>query len=245
MHNSLTNRLRHMKNPAARARVALAARTVWMVWAIIPLIVLADQLVKWTVKLNMQLYQCIELTDWMKIVFTENKGMAFGMQFIGTWGLALFRIVAICFFVSKLRHLLRHRHPAGFLVGLSLIVAGAAGNLIDNTFYGLIFTESTTQAVAQLTALGTGYGHVLTGRVVDMFYFPLFQWPQWMPLLGGGTFFGAIFNVADAAISCGTLYLLCMHSRRLMSLFDSELYATVMSEDAQRRLKAKSTQCQA
>ena len=99
------------------------------------------------------------------------------------------------------------------------VVAGAAGNIIDNFFYGLIFSESgrSLDQVAHFTAFGEGYGGFLTGRVVDMFYFPLFTWPDWMPLLGGNVFFGAVFNFADAAISCGGIALVFFF-RRFLSI---------------------------
>lgn len=161
----------------------------------------------------MMLHESIHVTDWFQILFTENRGMAFGMDFISTLGLALFRFIAIGGFIYILIQAIRRKMSIGLVVSLSLIVAGAIGNLIDNCFYGLMFTESPSVALglfeepAKVVAFGQGYGEFLTGKVVDMFYFPLFYWPDWMPFVGGDVFFGAIFNIADAAISCGAVAL--------------------------------------
>ena len=164
----------------------------------------------------MSLYERIPVTSWFQICFTENDGMAFGMDFVGTMFLTIFRVIAVVVFAFILRRIIRHRYPMGLVVCLSLIVAGAAGNIVDNCFYGLIFTESHPGALpARLVSWGSGYGQFLSGHVVDMFYFPLFVWPDWVPLLGGEVFFNAIFNFADAAISCGAVALLLFYYRFL------------------------------
>ena len=178
-------------------------------------ILLIDQFIKWEVKTNMSLYERIEITSWFHLLFTENQGMAFGMQFVGTLVLALFRVIAIAFFLYYLIRLCRKESPWGLIICVSAIVAGAVGNVIDNCLYGLIYTESTYMEPAHLTALGQGYGNFLEGRVVDMFYFPLFTWPDWVPFLGGEVFFNAIFNFADASISCGIVALLLFYSGHL------------------------------
>ena len=123
---------------------------------------------------------------------------------------------------------MKKRAPKGFIVCLSLIISGAFGNIVDNAFYGLIFTESAPYYAASSGALpahfvtmGQGYGIFLHGHVVDMFYFPLFQWPDWVPLLGGGTFFGAIFNFADAAISVGAAAMILFYYKHLSLLMNS------------------------
>lgn len=161
----------------------------------------------------MSLYEKIHVADWFQICFTENEGMAFGMDFIGTMFLTIFRVIAVAVFVVILTRLVRRSYPMGLIVCLSMIVAGAVGNIIDNCFYGLIFTESIPYAApAVQVPLGQGYGTFLSGRVVDMFYFPLFTWPDWVPFLGGRVFFNAVFNFADASISCGAAaLLLCYH----------------------------------
>jgi len=184
--------------------------------AIIVFVLVADQLIKFWVKTNMSLYERIEVTDWFQLCFTENEGMAFGMDFIGTMFLTVFRVIAVAVFAVILVRIIRRRYPVGLIVCLSFIVAGAAGNIIDNSIYGLIFTQSLPGgAPAELVAWGSGYGSFLSGHVVDMFYFPLFVWPDWVPFLGGKVFFNAIFNFADAAISCGAIALLLSYYRYL------------------------------
>lgn len=164
----------------------------------------------------MSLYERIEVTDWFQLCFTENEGMAFGMDFIGTMFLTVFRVIAVAVFAVILVRIIRRRYPVGLIVCLSFIVAGAAGNIIDNSIYGLIFTQSVPgSAPAELVPWGSGYGSFLSGHVVDMFYFPLFVWPDWLPFLGGKVFFNAIFNFADAAISCGAVALLLCYYRYL------------------------------
>ena len=175
-------------------------------------VIIIDQLIKFDIKTTFLLHEdfCVA-GDWFHILFTENRGMAFGMRFVGTMFLALFRIVAIGFFCLVLARLIKRKAPYGVIVCVAMIIAGASGNIIDNMFYGLIFTESTPFSLAQLVPMGQGYGSFMSGKVVDMFYFPLFTWPDWMPLVGGNTFFGAIFNFADAAISCGAVALLLFY----------------------------------
>ena len=181
-------------------------------WAVALLIVAADQVVKYLVKTNFSLFESVEVTPWFHIFFTENTGMAFGMQFMATAFLAVFRVVAIAYFSIVLRRIIHSQLSWGILVCFSLIIAGAVGNLIDNACYGLIYTESLPFGEpAALTAWGEGYGSFLSGRVVDMFYFPFFTWPEQLPWIGGQTFFGAVFNLADAAISVGFVCLLFYH----------------------------------
>ncbi len=189
--------------------------------AIIFLVLLFDQIIKFQVKTNLLLHERIEVTNWFHILFTENRGMAFGMDFIGTTFLTLFRFAAVILFsVILVRTLRNTRYPVGLVICLSLVVAGAAGNIVDNCFYGLIFSESpeyssffATGMPAVLVPFGEGYGGFLSGRVVDMFYFPLFVWPEWIPFVGGEYFFNAIFNFADAAISCGAIALFLFYRK--------------------------------
>ena len=191
-------------------------RQAWLAATLTVVIIVADQIVKWAVKTHLPLYDQVEVTSWFRILFTENQGMAFGMQIVGTLFLALFRVAAIALFVTALVHAIRRGVPTGLVVCLTMVIAGAAGNIIDNAFYGLIYSESLPYDVpAQLVPFGQGYGSFLQGRVVDMFYFPLFTWPEWMPLVGGDTFFGAVFNLADASISCGAVALALFYFRYL------------------------------
>lgn len=193
------------------AHASIKKRSLIAVTVVLGVIII-DQLIKFDIKTTFLLHEdfCVA-GDWFHILFTENRGMAFGMQFVGTMFLALFRIVAIGFFCLVLARLIKRKAPYGVIVCVAMIIAGASGNIIDNMFYGLIFTESTPFSLAQLVPMGQGYGSFMSGKVVDMFYFPLFTWPDWMPLVGGNTFFGAIFNFADAAISCGAVALLLFY----------------------------------
>jgi signal peptidase II len=175
-----------------------------------------DQIIKVAVKTNMHLYESIKVTDWFQIYFIENRGMAFGMDFIGTTFLSIFRIIAIIVFCVLLVRIIRRRLPIGLIACVSLVVAGAMGNIIDNFCYGMIFTESTPFQVSSLVGWGEGYGQMMSGRVVDMFYFPLFTWPEWMPWVGGDVFFGAVFNFADAAISCGAVAILIFYNKYII-----------------------------
>ena len=169
-----------------------------------------DQVIKILVKTNMALGEHFNvLGNWFQILFIENEGMAFGMAFGGVAGkyvLTVFRLVlfaALFWWIGKL--LKRDKPvPPGVLVGLTLIAAGALGNLLDCLFYGLVFTESTRTAVATLGH----YAPFLQGKVVDMFYFPLWTWPSWVPGLGGHVFFEPIFNFADSCVSVGAIYLI-------------------------------------
>lgn len=195
------------------------------------LLVVIDQAVKVLVKTNMTLGESIPVFgNWFQLLFIENEGMAFGMKFGGWVGkllLSLFRIVLfgfLCWLITKLarrgvgkeedgvRQTLATdgRVPTGVLVGLTLITAGAMGNIIDSLFYGLVFSASGPASVA---VLGGHYAPFLFGKVVDMLYFPLFTWPSWMPIVGGEVFFGPVFNFADSCVTVGALYLLCFRWR--------------------------------
>ncbi len=172
-------------------------------------LVLVDQVIKILVKTNMTLGEHFSVFgDWFQILFIENKGMAFGMSFggvIGKYILTLFRIglfAALCWWISSL--LKKKDVPTGVLVGLTLITAGALGNIVDCLFYGLVFSESTPMAVATLGH----YAPFMQGKVVDMLYFPLWIWPDWMPLVGGDIFFEPVFNFADSCVTVGAFYLI-------------------------------------
>lgn len=183
---------------------------------LILLLLLIDQVVKFTVKLDMKLYESIPVFgNWFIIHFIENPGAAFGMQLGGEWGkllLSLIRIAAIALIAWYLHKLVKSSAPKGVLIGFALILAGAIGNMIDSAFYGLIFSESTPYAAATLFPEGGGYASFLHGKVVDMLYFPIISstWPQWMPWVGGRdfTFFSPVFNLADSYITVAVFYLL-------------------------------------
>ncbi len=178
-------------------------------------IIVIDQAIKIAVKTHMFLHQSIRVTDWFYLLFTENNGMAFGWEFLNKYFLTSFRILLTAFIIYYLHKVIRRGVSWGYLICLGLVLAGAAGNIIDCVFYGLIFNNPPSPMVAEFVPLGTGYAPVLLGRVVDMFYFPLVEWnwPVWMPVLGGNhfVFFSPIFNFADASISCGIVALLLFY----------------------------------
>ena len=177
-------------------------------------ILIADQILKIWIKLNLNLGEEIALIgDWCKIHFIENEGMAFGMAFGGSWGklfLTLFRIAASVAIFIYLKKLIKRKESKLVIYSMALIFAGAVGNIIDSLFYGLIFSDSSFFHSAEI--FQGGYGSFLHGRVVDMFYFPLIDttFPNWLPLVGGQPFqfFNAIFNIADISITFGVLILI-------------------------------------
>ncbi|MFA6325782.1 MAG: lipoprotein signal peptidase [Bacteroidales bacterium] len=180
-------------------------------------VLLLDQAFKIWIKTHFTLHQSVNvLGDWFQLCFVENEGMAFGMVLGGDFGklfLSLFRIVLSAGIIWYIRKLLKNPEaPMGVLVGLSMVLVGALGNIIDSAFYGLIFSESGVTSVATLFPPEGSYGTFLHGKVVDMLYFPLVDTvlPDNFPILGGRrfVFFQFIFNVADSAITCGAAYLL-------------------------------------
>jgi signal peptidase II len=184
---------------------------------LIILVLVVDQALKVWIKTNMMLGQEIAFFDWFIIHFTENKGMAFGMEFggnIGKYILSIFRIIAITAIGFYLTQLVKLNTKKGIVFSIALILAGAIGNMIDSAFYGLIFSESYGQIASVFEG---GYSGILQGKVVDMFYFPLFKGilPSWIPFKGGDyfIFFRPVFNVADAAISVGVINLLIFHRK--------------------------------
>lgn len=184
----------------------------WVLWAIVIGLLVLDQIVKLSVKTTMTLGESHNvLGDWFRWCFVENEGAAFGMSLGGNYGkliLSLFRIVAIGALAWFVGHLRKQKAPTGVVIGFVMILAGAIGNMIDSAFYGLIFSESTFTSVAQLLPEGGGYAPFLHGKVVDMLYFPLFHWPEWLPLIGGDLFFSPVFNFADSYITIAVFYLL-------------------------------------
>ena len=165
----------------------------------------ADQIIKFAVKLSMFKHESIRVFDWFYIYFVENKGMAFGMELFDKVFLTGFRMVAVVFICYYLFKIIKNlKFPTGYILCVAFVLAGAIGNLIDSMIYGEIFTDSDGR-VAELVPFGEGYGQFLHGQVVDMFYFPLFDYDLWG---FRGTFFGAVFNFADACVTCGAIYLL-------------------------------------
>ncbi len=190
---------------------------------IILAVLLADQALKFWVKLDFYLGESVPLFGqghtWAYLQFVENRGMAFGLEFGGAMGkiaLTLFRMVAVVGIGYLLWKAVRHKRSSGLVVSLALIFAGAMGNIIDSAIYGLIFDASTPFQKAVLFPADGGYASFLHGAVVDMFYFPLLQgqFPAWVPFWGGEefVFFRPVFNIADAAISVGVVMLIVVQN---------------------------------
>lgn len=185
---------------------------------IIILVIAADQILKIWIKTHFYLGEQLVITDWFRLLFVENNGMAFGMEVGSKLFLSVFRVVALiagCWYLWKIKD--NARFATGFVVCIGLIIAGTAGNIIDCIFYGVMFNDPFPPEVATMFPPDGGYAPLLHGKVVDMLYFPLFSfvWPQWMPLVGGETFlfFQPVFNIADAAISVGIIIILIFYSK--------------------------------
>ena len=184
--------------------------------------IIIDQIIKIWVKTNMYMHEVIDVTPWFKILFTENRGMAFGMELMDKLFLTSFRIFAVAFLIYIIGKRIRQGIDYLFLVCLSLILAGAMGNILDCLFYGMVFNNPPTPLVAEFVPWGTGYDTIFYGRVVDMFYFPLVEWnwPGWLPFFGGEhfIFFSPIFNFADACISCGVIMVVLFCRNQMQAL---------------------------
>jgi signal peptidase II len=189
---------------------------------IVVAILLIDQVIKLWVKTHMALHESIHITDWFYIAFIENNGMAYGMQLGSKLILSLFRVFAISALSYYVWLQVRKNARFGYVVCLSMIVAGAVGNLIDCMFYGLMFEPSTAYSVSSITSFGDGYAPFLMGKVVDMFYFPLIvtTYPDWFPVWGGEEFifFSPVFNFADSAISVGVAVLLLFYRKEISEI---------------------------
>lgn len=186
---------------------------------LIVVILLIDQISKFYIKTHFVLGEAVEVFDWFKILFVENKGMAWGAQIPGEYGkliLTSFRLVAIVAIGYWLWDSVRKNASKVLIAAIALIFAGAMGNIIDSVFYGVVFDSSLHQVATFLPENG-GYSSWFHGNVVDMFYFPLWQGylPEWLPFWGGEhfTFFEPVFNVADTAISVGVGLLIVFHKK--------------------------------
>lgn len=180
--------------------------------ALVLVLIVIDQIIKISIKTNFCLHESVHITDWCYLSFIENNGMAYGMSFIPKYALSVFRAVACVVLIWYIYKQIIAGSRLRWVVLLSVLLAGAFGNLIDCMFYGMIFTGSTPWMPAQAVDFGTGYSSFLTGKVVDMFYFPLIvtQYPSWFPIYAGQPFifFSPVFNFADACVSVSVVAIL-------------------------------------
>lgn len=196
-------------------------------------ILITDQVIKFIVKTNMYLGESIPVFgEWFQIYFIENNGMAFGYEFGGKLGKVLltsFRIVAVTGLLFFIRAMIKKGAPTGFILALAMITAGAAGNIFDSMFYGMIFSESSYgnplvegSGIAALFPEGGGYGTFMHGKVVDWTYFPIIKghWPEWFPWKSGQQylFFRPIFNLADSCITVGVGWVLLFQRKFLRTV---------------------------
>ena len=198
------------------------AKRGWLAALIVVAILVIDQVIKIWVKTHMTLHEQIEIFSWFKIVFIENNGMAYGMEIGSKLVLSLFRVFAVSVLGDYIAQQVRKQARYGYLICLSMVMAGAAGNIFDSMFYGLIFNASSEFYTSYFVPFGTGYASFLMGKVVDMFYFPLIvtTWPDWVPMFGGQpyVFFSPVFNFADASISVSVVLVLLFYRKEISEI---------------------------
>ena len=180
------------------------------------LILFVDQAIKIYIKLHFALGDHVNVLNWFQIYFIENNGMAFGMELIGKLFLTLFRIIAVVALGYYIYILIKKQFRSGYILTISLVLAGAAGNIIDSVFYGLFFNESNGQ-IATFLPEGGGYASLFHGKVVDMLYFPIIR-----NSLGETVFFSPVFNIADSAISVAVVIILIFYRKELNDSLESK-----------------------
>jgi signal peptidase II len=192
------------------------------------LVLLLDQALKIWVKTHFYIGQSIEITPWFHLLFVENNGMAFGMEFMGKLLLSIFRIVAIGFIGYYVYLLNKKQYRFGFILAIALILAGAIGNVIDGAFYGMVFNSSEGQIATFLNHPEgqQSYSSFLHGKVVDMLYFPLIKNAR-----GETLFFSPVFNIADTAITVGAFLVLLFYRKELNESLDSPKKKEISAED--------------
>ena len=224
--------IKNDNSPGGVVPSGLRRNAGWLAAAIIAAVLIVDQIVKIYVKTHFYLGEGVEVAPWFQIKFIENNGMAFGIELWNKLLLTFGRIVAVglfIWFITKIKD--DYNIRTGFIVTVALITAGAAGNIFDCVFYGEIFNDPMPPQVAQLFPVGGGYASWFEGRVVDMLYFPFFDfyWPEWMPFVGGKyyEFFAYIFNIADASICVGVAMLILFYSKDFSRAFGSDAKESV------------------
>ena len=214
-----------------------------MVILLVLSILLVDQTIKIAVKTNMTLHECIPVFSWFKILFIENNGMAYGMEIGSKLLLSILRVLLVGVISLYAYRVAAKGVRTGFIVCLSMIVAGALGNIIDGMFYGLIFEESTIVQSASLVPFGEGYAPFMMGKVVDMFYFPIIEttWPLWVPMVGGEEFifFSPVFNFADASISVGVIWMIIFYRKEVSEVSVKNLFKMKSEEMKSEEMKSE------
>lgn len=183
---------------------------------LIIIVLIIDQASKIFIKLNFALGEHVHIFDWFQIYFIENNGMAFGMEFIGKLFLTLFRIVAVGGLAYFIYRLIAQKARTGYVLSVSLLLAGAAGNIFDSIFYGVLFSESYGMAATFLPETG-GYAPLFYGKVVDMLYFPIIK-----NGMGETIFFSPVFNIADSAITVAVFIILIFFRKDLNDSLESK-----------------------
>lgn len=214
--------------------MSIAKKSILLIF----LILIIDQAVKIYVKLHFNYGESYKVFSWFYIHFIENRGMAFGMELIGKLFLTIFRIIAVAALGLYIRKLIHKQVRTGYILTVSLVLAGAAGNIIDSIFYGLIFDKGMIDYMGYsglATFSSHGYSSLFHGNVVDMLHFPLFTInyiPDWVPFYGGDsfTFFSPIFNVADSAISVAVGIILIFFRKELNDSLEKKPKDETISE---------------
>ena len=194
----------------------------WLATIIIIVAILIDQVTKVWVKTHFYYGEAVDVTSWFKILFIENNGMAFGMELGSKMVLTWLRIIFSALFIYYLYKIRKRSDiPRGFVICIAFITAGAIGNVIDCIAYGQLFNDPIAPQLAQFLPSEGGYASLFNGKVVDMLYFPLceWDWPEWMPGIGGDhfLFFQPIFNIADACLTTSIIVLILFYSKHLFS----------------------------
>lgn len=184
---------------------------------LILVVLLIDQISKIYIKLNFTIGEHVDVFNWFQIYFIENNGMAFGMEFGGKLFLTVFRIIAVCFLGYYLHLLIKRKVRTGYVLVISLLLAGAAGNIFDSVFYGVLFGESTYYDVAAFLPEGGGYAPFFHGKVVDMLYFPIIR-----NAAGETLFFSPVFNIADSAITVAVFLILLFFRKEFNDTLDGK-----------------------
>lgn len=179
-------------------------------------VLIIDQVSKFYIKLNFRLGESVEVFSWFQIYFIENNGMAFGLEIFGKLFLTLFRIVAVGGLIYFIYYLIRKQARTGFVLAVSLLLAGAAGNIFDSVFYGVLFNDSYGHVATFLPNSG-GYAPLFYGKVVDMLYFPII-----VNSSGQTLFFSPVFNIADSAITVAATIILIFFRKDLNEHLESD-----------------------